>query len=71
MMGMTDVRFYTAPLQAAGAAGDWPKDGDLAQLSELSRGRRTDTPHDNSRPPHACSNQAYDRRRQRSAVRPR
>ena len=33
--GMTDPRFYTAPLQAAGAAGYWPKDGDLAQLTEL------------------------------------
>jgi DNA-binding NarL/FixJ family response regulator len=33
--GMTDPRLYTAPLQAAGAAGYWPKDGDLAQLTEL------------------------------------
>ena len=35
VMGMTDARVYTAPLQAAGAAGYWPKDGDLAQLTEL------------------------------------
>ncbi len=69
MMGLNDLRFYTAPLQAAGAAGDRPKDGDLAQLSELL------TPghpaRQQSAPPHACSNQANDRRRQRSAVRPR
>ena len=35
VIGMTDPRFYTAPLLAAGAAGYWPKDGDLAQLTEL------------------------------------
>ena len=35
VMGMTDARVYTAPLQAAGAAGYWPKDGDPAQLTEL------------------------------------
>ena len=33
VMGMGDPRVYTAPLQAAGAAGYWPKDGDLAQLT--------------------------------------
>ena len=26
MMGMNDLRFYTAPLKAAGATGDWPRD---------------------------------------------
>ena len=35
VMGMSDPRVYTAPLQAAGAAGYWPKDGDLAQLTGL------------------------------------
>jgi len=35
VMGMSDPRVYTAPLQAAGAAGYWPKDGDLAQLTIL------------------------------------
>jgi len=35
VMGMSDPRVYAAPLQAAGAAGYWPKDGDLAQLTEL------------------------------------
>jgi DNA-binding NarL/FixJ family response regulator len=35
VMGMSDPRVYTAPLQAAGAAGYWPKDGDLAQLTAL------------------------------------
>ncbi len=35
VMGMSDPRVYTAPLRAAGAAGYWPKDGDLAQLTEL------------------------------------
>ena len=35
VMGMGDPRLYTAPLQAAGAAGYWPKDGDLAQLTGL------------------------------------
>jgi len=35
VMGMTDARVYTAPLLAAGAAGYWPKDGDLGQLTEL------------------------------------
>ena len=35
VMGMGDPRVYTAPLQAAGAAGYWPKDGDLAQLTQL------------------------------------
>lgn len=68
MMGMNDLRFYTAPLQAAGAAGDWPKDGDLAQLSELLR--HGHPARQQSAPPHARSNQANDRRRQRSAVRP-
>ncbi len=35
VMGMSDPRAYTLPLQAAGAAGFWPKDGDLAQLTGL------------------------------------
>ena len=35
VMGMGDPRVYTAPLQAAGAAGYWPKDGELTQLTEL------------------------------------
>jgi DNA-binding NarL/FixJ family response regulator len=35
VMGMNDPRVYDAPLQAAGAAGYWPKDGDLAQLTGL------------------------------------
>ena len=35
VMGMGDPRVYTAPLQAAGAAGYWPKDGELAQLIQL------------------------------------
>jgi len=35
VMGMSDPRVYAAPLQAAGAAGYWPKDGDLAQLTGL------------------------------------
>jgi DNA-binding NarL/FixJ family response regulator len=35
VMGMSDPRIYAAPLQAAGAAGYWPKDGDLAQLTGL------------------------------------
>ena len=35
VMGMSDARVYTAPVQAAGAAGYWPKDGDLAQLTGL------------------------------------
>jgi DNA-binding NarL/FixJ family response regulator len=35
VMGMNDPRVYTAPLQAAGAAGYWPKDGDLTQLTGL------------------------------------
>ena len=35
VMGMGDPRVYTAALQAAGAAGYWPKDGDLAQLTQL------------------------------------
>jgi two-component system, NarL family, invasion response regulator UvrY len=35
VMGMSDPRVYTAPLKAAGAAGYWPKDGDLAQLTGL------------------------------------
>ena len=35
VMGMGDPRVYTAPLQAAGAAGYWPKDGELAQLTAL------------------------------------
>ena len=35
VMGMGDPRIYAGPLQAAGAAGYWPKDGDLAQLSGL------------------------------------
>jgi len=35
VMGMTEASVYTAPLQAAGAAGCWPKDGDLAELTEL------------------------------------
>jgi DNA-binding NarL/FixJ family response regulator len=35
VMGMGDPRFYAAPLRAAGAAGYWPKDGDLAQLTGL------------------------------------
>jgi DNA-binding NarL/FixJ family response regulator len=38
VMGMTDPRVYTLPLQAAGAAGYWPKDGDLAQLTGLLSG---------------------------------
>lgn len=33
VMGMSDPRVYTAPLQAAGAAGYWPKDGDIDQLT--------------------------------------
>jgi DNA-binding NarL/FixJ family response regulator len=71
VMGMTDPRFYTAPLQAAGAAGYWPKDGDLAQLTGLlGAAASTDTPAPQSAPPNACSNRANDRRRQRSAVRP-
>jgi two-component system, NarL family, invasion response regulator UvrY len=35
VIGMSDPRLYSAPLQAAGAAGYWPKDGDLAQLTGL------------------------------------
>jgi two-component system, NarL family, invasion response regulator UvrY len=35
VMGMGDPRDYAAPLQAAGAAGCWAKDGDLAQLTGL------------------------------------
>ena len=35
VMGMSDPRLYTTPLQAAGAVGYWPKDGDLAQLIGL------------------------------------
>jgi DNA-binding NarL/FixJ family response regulator len=35
VMGMGDPRVYAAPLQAAGAAGYWPKDGELAQLTGL------------------------------------
>ena len=35
VMGMSDPRVYTAPLQAAGAAGYWPKDGDLAHLTGM------------------------------------
>jgi DNA-binding NarL/FixJ family response regulator len=35
VMGMSDPRVCTAPLQAAGAAGYWPKDGDLAELARL------------------------------------
>jgi DNA-binding NarL/FixJ family response regulator len=35
VMGMSDPSVYTAPLRAAGAAGYWPKDGDLAQLAAL------------------------------------
>lgn len=35
VMGMSDPRVYARPLQAAGAAGYWPKDGDLAQLTGL------------------------------------
>ena len=35
VMGMSDPRAYTAPLQAAGAAGYWPKDGDFAELTRL------------------------------------
>jgi DNA-binding NarL/FixJ family response regulator len=35
VMGMDDPSVYTAPLQAAGAAGYWPKDGDVAQLTGL------------------------------------
>ncbi len=35
VMGMGDPGAYTAPLQAAGAAGYWPKDGDLTQLTAL------------------------------------
>jgi DNA-binding NarL/FixJ family response regulator len=35
VMGMGDPRVYTTPLQADGAIGYWPKDGDLAQLIEL------------------------------------
>jgi two-component system, NarL family, invasion response regulator UvrY len=34
VMGMGDPRVYTAPLQAAGAADYWPKDGDLEQLTK-------------------------------------
>lgn len=35
VMGMSDPRIYAAPLEAAGAAGYWAKDGDLAQLIGL------------------------------------
>lgn len=35
VMGMSDPRVYTAPLQAAGALGYWPKDGDLVELTRL------------------------------------
>ena len=35
VMGMGDPRVYAAPLRVAGGAGYWPKDGDLAQLTEL------------------------------------
>ncbi len=35
VMGLSDPRIYAAPLQAAGAAGYWPKDGDLDQLTRL------------------------------------
>jgi DNA-binding NarL/FixJ family response regulator len=35
VMGMSDPLAYAAPLRAAGAAGYWPKDGELAQLTEL------------------------------------
>ena len=35
VMGMGEPRVYAAPLLAAGAAGYWPKDGDLAQLTAL------------------------------------
>ena len=35
VMGMGDPRVYTTPLQAAGAAGYWPKDDDLAKLTGL------------------------------------
>ena len=38
VMGMSDPRVYTAPLQAAGAAGYWPKDGDIDQLTRLLHG---------------------------------
>lgn len=35
VMGMGDPRVYTPALQAAGAAGYWPKDGDPAHLAHL------------------------------------
>ena len=35
VMGLSDPRIYAGPLQAAGAADYWPKDGDLAQLTGL------------------------------------
>jgi DNA-binding NarL/FixJ family response regulator len=44
VMGMSDPRAYTAPLRTAGAAGYWPKDGDLAQLTELLSAAATATP---------------------------
>ena len=63
VMGMTDARVYTAPLQAAGAAGYWPKDGDLAQLTELLSTAAHRHPRPPlSAPPNACSNRANDRR---------
>jgi DNA-binding NarL/FixJ family response regulator len=44
VMGMSDPCAYTAPIRAAGAAGYWPKDGDLAQLTELLSAAATATP---------------------------
>ena len=71
VMGMTDPRFYTAPLQAAGAAGYWPKDGDLEQLTGLlGAAASTHTPRTSVGATERCSNRANDRRRQRSAIRP-
>lgn len=34
VMGMGEPHVYTAPLQVAGAANYWPKDGDLDQLTK-------------------------------------
>jgi len=45
VMGMGDPRLYGPALHTAGAAGYWPKDGDLAQLTRLfvAVARQSDT----------------------------
>lgn len=57
VMGMSDPRVYTAPLQAAGAAGYWPKDGDIAQLTGLLDAASHRQPVTGSEPPASAASE--------------